>query len=257
MRRLGELIAATAPTGGPRSTSSSLPTVRAGSTHDRRWPPTRIGVNARLGRNTHLRQPDGPVRDRRPAPAWPGGRDRLGPAAGSRPPCRGRPGRIAGEPFEPAPPRRAARVRLAVVGAHLRGQPLNHQLVDRGAELVATTRDGARYRLYASAGRAVRRGPASSASPGGGASRSRSRCGRAHAAAFGRVRGRGARPARDRLGRARPTATMGQGLHLRAARPRRTPRRSPSSGGGAAIGRRRSPREPVAVAREDGIGPVP
>lgn len=38
---------------------------------------------------------------------------------------------------------------LAVVGAHLTGQPLNHQLADRGARLVRTTRTAPRYRLYA------------------------------------------------------------------------------------------------------------
>src|SRR6478672_8903137 len=32
-----------------------------------------------------------------------------------------------------------ARMRIAVVGAHLSGQPLNHQLTSRGATLVATT----------------------------------------------------------------------------------------------------------------------
>ena len=39
-------------------------------------------------------------------------------------------------------------IHLAVVGAHLSGQPLNHQLVDEGAELIATTRTSPRYRLY-------------------------------------------------------------------------------------------------------------
>jgi len=38
---------------------------------------------------------------------------------------------------------------LAVVGAHLTGQPLNHQLTDLGAQLVATTRTAACYRFYA------------------------------------------------------------------------------------------------------------
>ena len=37
---------------------------------------------------------------------------------------------------------------LAVVGAHLRGETLNAQLVSAGAELVATTRTSARYRMY-------------------------------------------------------------------------------------------------------------
>jgi allophanate hydrolase len=38
---------------------------------------------------------------------------------------------------------------LAVVGAHLSGEPLNHQLTDRGARLVRTTRTAPVYRLYA------------------------------------------------------------------------------------------------------------
>ncbi|MFU8838414.1 MAG: allophanate hydrolase [Thiohalomonadaceae bacterium] len=38
---------------------------------------------------------------------------------------------------------------LAVVGAHLRGQPLNHQLLSRGARFLETTRSSHDYRLYA------------------------------------------------------------------------------------------------------------
>lgn len=38
---------------------------------------------------------------------------------------------------------------LAVVGAHLRGQPLNHQLTDRGAELLRVATTASDYRLYA------------------------------------------------------------------------------------------------------------
>jgi allophanate hydrolase len=38
---------------------------------------------------------------------------------------------------------------LAVVGAHLQGMPLHHQLAARGARLRAVTRTGACYRLYA------------------------------------------------------------------------------------------------------------
>jgi allophanate hydrolase len=37
---------------------------------------------------------------------------------------------------------------LAVVGAHLTGQPLNHQLTSRGAQLRATTRTAPHYRLF-------------------------------------------------------------------------------------------------------------
>ena len=50
------------------------------------------------------------------------------------------------------PPRPSASeplVALAVVGAHLRGQPLNHQLTDLGAELERSTRTAPSYRLFA------------------------------------------------------------------------------------------------------------
>lgn len=40
-------------------------------------------------------------------------------------------------------------VLLAVAGAHLRDQPLHHQLADRGAEFVAATTTSADYRLFA------------------------------------------------------------------------------------------------------------
>ncbi|MBI1283210.1 MAG: allophanate hydrolase [Thiobacillus sp.] len=40
-------------------------------------------------------------------------------------------------------------VRVAVVGAHLSGLPLNYQLVERNARLVATTQTAPTYRLYA------------------------------------------------------------------------------------------------------------
>jgi allophanate hydrolase len=40
-------------------------------------------------------------------------------------------------------------VLVAVAGAHLSGQPLNHQLTERGARLVRTCRTSPEYRLYA------------------------------------------------------------------------------------------------------------
>ena len=40
-------------------------------------------------------------------------------------------------------------VTIAVVGAHLRGQPLNWQLTDRGARYLETRRTASNYRLYA------------------------------------------------------------------------------------------------------------
>ncbi|WP_029007467.1 allophanate hydrolase [Azospirillum halopraeferens] len=54
-------------------------------------------------------------------------------------------------PPEPAPepgPRRG-RVRVAVVGAHMTGLPLNHELTARGGRLVRSTRTSSAYRLYA------------------------------------------------------------------------------------------------------------
>jgi allophanate hydrolase len=41
------------------------------------------------------------------------------------------------------------RIKLAVVGAHLSGQPLNHQLTSRSAALVRTCRTAPVYRLFA------------------------------------------------------------------------------------------------------------
>ncbi|MCM5569791.1 allophanate hydrolase [Burkholderiaceae bacterium FT117] len=66
--------------------------------------------------------------------------------------------RLAPIPAAPdeAPPSAApaprGTVRLAVVGAHLRGMPLHWQLVEAGAAFVAETATSARYRLYALAG---------------------------------------------------------------------------------------------------------
>ena len=43
-------------------------------------------------------------------------------------------------------------VEVAVVGAHLSGEPLNHQLIERGARLLKTCRTANDYRLYALTG---------------------------------------------------------------------------------------------------------
>jgi allophanate hydrolase len=45
--------------------------------------------------------------------------------------------------------RQTAGIQLAVVGAHLAGQPLNHQLTSRGASLLRTTTTAPKYRFYA------------------------------------------------------------------------------------------------------------
>jgi allophanate hydrolase len=57
---------------------------------------------------------------------------------------------VTGTPAAPpadglAPPA----VELLVIGAHRRGQPLNHQLTDRGARFVATVETAPAYRMYA------------------------------------------------------------------------------------------------------------
>jgi allophanate hydrolase len=59
-----------------------------------------------------------------------------------------------GEPLPPAPepPATAAggdRIEIAVVGAHLSGEPLNHQLTELGGHLVRAARTAPSYRLYA------------------------------------------------------------------------------------------------------------
>jgi allophanate hydrolase len=65
---------------------------------------------------------------------------RLGTSTGAPPRCP--------VPLEPLPAAEPA-TRVAVVGAHLSGEPLNGQLADRGAVLVRATRTAPRYRLYA------------------------------------------------------------------------------------------------------------
>ncbi|RQR75515.1 allophanate hydrolase [Burkholderia sp. Bp9012] len=75
------------------------------------------------------------------AQAWTGGAVAAGDAA-------------VGDAGSPAPVASAsdassAVVRVAVVGAHLRGEPLNGQLTQRGAHFVAATTTAAAYRLYA------------------------------------------------------------------------------------------------------------
>src|SRR5207244_286147 len=55
------------------------------------------------------------------------------------------------QPEEPRPASAAAPgcVEIAVVGAHLSGQPLNSQLTDRGARLVKECRTSDEYQLFA------------------------------------------------------------------------------------------------------------
>jgi allophanate hydrolase len=63
-----------------------------------------------------------------------------------------------GQPLPPAQPIAGMQpatpevLHLAVVGAHLSGMPLNHQLIDGGAVLLQATQTAARYRLFALSG---------------------------------------------------------------------------------------------------------
>jgi allophanate hydrolase len=57
--------------------------------------------------------------------------------------------RVAGEFLGEVMPAPREGIQLAVVGAHLRGQPLNRQLLELGAVFVEATRTSARYRLFA------------------------------------------------------------------------------------------------------------
>jgi allophanate hydrolase len=67
-----------------------------------------------------------------------GGDDRLAVEVGAL---------LEGEPL--AGRTEADRIEIVVVGAHLRGQPLNHQLVERDGRLLATTTTAPTYRLHA------------------------------------------------------------------------------------------------------------
>jgi allophanate hydrolase len=61
-------------------------------------------------------------------------------------------GHVSGGGMEGVEGREARAIAVAVVGAHLSGEPLNGQLVELGAHLVRTCRTAAHYRLYALAG---------------------------------------------------------------------------------------------------------
>jgi allophanate hydrolase len=61
-------------------------------------------------------------------------------------------GRPSSQSIEAVPAPGVNMVRLAVVGAHLRGMPLNHQLTSRGSAFVEATQTSRKYRLFALAG---------------------------------------------------------------------------------------------------------
>jgi allophanate hydrolase len=96
-----------------------------------------IGVNTDLGRFTNSTNLFGMC-----AIAIPGGAE-LGVMLLGRPHSDDILAAIA-EHLAPRP-----HLKLAVVGAHLTGQPLNHQLTSRGGRLLETTTTSATYRLHA------------------------------------------------------------------------------------------------------------
>jgi allophanate hydrolase len=62
---------------------------------------------------------------------------------------QGATGQPLGEPVKLPGLKPAQMVKVALVGAHLSGMPLNGQLTERGASLVATTQTSPNYRFYA------------------------------------------------------------------------------------------------------------
>lgn len=144
-RRLGELKAALAPWWDATDVLV-VPTVP--------WLPTLdevaddpIGANARLGRNTTFANLLGLAAIAVPVDGVRGGVTVLGPS-GHVAAVAAVASSLAGEPVASGALAGGGQIHLAVVGAHLRGQPLNPQLLAQGAELVATARTSPRYRLH-------------------------------------------------------------------------------------------------------------
>jgi allophanate hydrolase len=133
-----------------------------------------VGVNARIGRYTtfaNLLDMCAVAVPAGLAAGLPFGVSLIGPAWSDRVQAdlarmlEGRPP-LAGRRPSPAEARFPA-VRLAVAGAHLSGQPLNHQLTDRGGRMVASTTTSADYRMVALATTPPKPGLVRVASSGG------------------------------------------------------------------------------------------
>jgi allophanate hydrolase len=111
-----------------------------------------IELNSRLGRYTNFVNLLGLAAITVPAGARPDGLPFgitfIGPG-GSDAALAGLAGRFLGEDLPPG----KSLIRLAVVGAHLSGMPLNHQLTERRARLVRRARTAPTYRLYALEGK--------------------------------------------------------------------------------------------------------
>ena len=106
-----------------------------------------IGANARLGRNTTFANLLGLAAIAVPAAGVAGGVTVLGPE-GHVAAIAAVAAQVTAEALVPGALAGNDHLHLAVVGAHLRGQPLNGQLLAQGAELVAATHTAPRYRLH-------------------------------------------------------------------------------------------------------------
>jgi allophanate hydrolase len=112
----------------------------------------RFGPSRELGQLTAFVNPLGMAAVAAPAgvraSGVPFGVSFVGPAGSDRM-LLGLAAAFAGEEELPPDPLASRPLRLAVVGAHLRGQPLHHQLVDLDARWCATTTTAPEYRLFA------------------------------------------------------------------------------------------------------------
>jgi allophanate hydrolase len=106
-----------------------------------------FGTNVRLGRNTTFANLLGLAAVAVPAPEGPGGLTVLGPA-GHLGAVAAVAADLSGEHLDSGSSVTGGRHLVAVVGAHLAGQPLNHQLLERGADLVERTATASCYRLH-------------------------------------------------------------------------------------------------------------
>lgn len=110
-----------------------------------------IGTNIELGRNTTFANLLGLASITVPTSDGPGGVTVLGPAkhlGAIAAVAASLNGEDLGELSVTSNVASGNRTLLAVVGAHLRGQPLNKDLVERGAEFVECTVTSPHYRLY-------------------------------------------------------------------------------------------------------------
>jgi allophanate hydrolase len=116
-----------------------------------------IGVNVALGRNTTFANLLGLAAIAVPGRTGAGDRPGIGGVTVLGPPAHAGAvaavaADLAAEAITPGHGASGGTTLVAVVGAHLRGEPLNGELTGRGGHLVATTTTAPRYRLHLLAG---------------------------------------------------------------------------------------------------------